>query len=171
HAVNGVSALHSELVKTVLVPDFAQLWPHKFSNKTNGVTQRRWLLKANPGLARLITDTIGDGWIKALDRLRALEPYAQDAAFQMGFIVAKHANKIKMARVIEETRGVVLDPAALCDVQIKRIHEYKRQLLNVLHIIHAYLSLIEDGDVPAVPRTYIFAGKAAPGYWAAKQII
>src|SRR5262245_33736973 len=129
HAVNGVSALHSELIKTALVPDFVQLWPQKFSNKTNGVTQRRWLLKANPLLANLITDTIGEGWITALDQLRALEPWAEDTAFQQAFMDVKRANKARLARVIEETVGVVVDPATLFDVQVKRIHEYKRQLL------------------------------------------
>lgn len=171
HAVNGVSALHSQLVTTTLVPDFAQLWPEKFSNKTNGITQRRWLLKANPLLAQLITATIGDGWIRDLTQLRTLEPYAQDSAFQEAFRAVKRANKVRLAQIIATTTGLVVDPDSLFDLQVKRIHEYKRQLLNVLHIIHTYLRLIEDHDAPLVPRTYVFAGKAAPGYWAAKQII
>ncbi|GIX47350.1 MAG: hypothetical protein KatS3mg131_1561 [Candidatus Tectimicrobiota bacterium] len=171
HAVNGVSALHSRLIQTRLVPDFYQLWPERFTNKTNGITQRRWLLQANPRLARLLSDTIGDAWITDLERLRALEPYADDAAFQAAFRAIKRENKERLARVIRDTTGLVVDPASLFDVHIKRIHEYKRQLLNVLHIIHLYLALVEDGEVPPVPRTFIFAGKAAPGYWAAKQII
>ncbi len=171
HAVNGVSALHSELVKTRLVPDFHDLWPERFHNKTNGVTQRRWLLKANPGLARLITDTIGDTWITDLNQLRALESHATDAGFREAFLRVKHGNKERLARVIRQTARVDVDPHSLFDVQAKRIHEYKRQLLGVMGIIEAYLSLVEDGVEPPVPRSYIFAGKAAPGYWAAKQII
>ena len=171
HAVNGVSALHSELVKRSLVPDFAELWPERFSNKTNGITPRRWLLKANPGLARLITDAIGDAWIRDLDALRGLEPLAADAAFQEAFRAVKRANKTRLAAVAQRTARVAVDPATLFDVQAKRIHEYKRQLLMLMGVIHAYLRLVEDGVEPLVPRTYLFAGKAAPGYWAAKQII
>jgi starch phosphorylase len=171
HSVNGVSALHSRLVQTTLAPDFARLWPERFNNKTNGVTPRRWVVQANPGLAQLITRTIGDGWITDLDRLRELEPRARDGAFRDEFMAIKRANKERLARVIAQTTGVTVDPASLFDVQVKRIHEYKRQLLNVMHIVHAYLSLIEDGTPPSVPRTWVFAGKAAPGYWAAKQII
>jgi starch phosphorylase len=171
HSVNGVSALHSRLVQTTLAPDFYRLWPERFNNKTNGVTPRRWLVQANPSLARLITRTIGDGWITELDRLRELEPWANDAAFRDEFMAIKRSNKERLARVIAETTGVVVDPDSLFDVQVKRIHEYKRQLLNVMHIVHEYLRLIEDGTSPRVPRTYVFAGKAAPGYWAAKQII
>jgi glycogen phosphorylase len=171
HAVNGVAALHSELIKTALVPDFYQLWPQKFTNKTNGVTQRRWLLKANPLLAHVLTRSIGDGWITDLEQLRRLETYAEDAEFQQEFIQIKRANKERLARVIRETTRVRVDPDSLFDIQAKRIHEYKRQLLKVMHIMHEYLCLIEDHIPPSVPRTYIFAGKAAPGYWAAKQII
>jgi len=171
HAVNGVSALHSRLVQTTLAPDFYRLWPERFNNKTNGVTPRRWLLQANPGLARLITETIGDGWITRLDTLRALEPWAGDGAFLEAFRAVKRSNKARLARVIAETTGVTVDPDSLFDVQVKRIHEYKRQLLKVMHIVHEYLCLIEDGAPPSVPRTYVFAGKAAPGYRAAKLII
>lgn len=171
HAVNGVSALHTELIKSSLVPDFYQFWPEKFQNKTNGVTPRRWLLKANPGLASLITKTIGDGWITDLDKLSALEPFAQDSGFQGAFSKVKQSNKAELAQFISEMQGIPVDPNSLFDVQVKRIHEYKRQLLNVMHILHEYLCLTEDGADPIVPRTYIFAGKAAPGYWAAKQII
>jgi starch phosphorylase len=171
HSVNGVSALHSRLVQTTLVPDFYRLWPERFNNKTNGVTQRRWLVQSNPLLTRLITKTIGDRWIMDLDRLRDLEPWASDGAFREEFMAIKRSNKERLARVIAETTGMAVNPDSLFDVQVKRIHEYKRQLLNVMHIVHQYLCLIEDGTPPAVFRTYIFAGKAAPGYWAAKQII
>jgi starch phosphorylase len=171
HSINGVSALHSRLVQTTLAPDFYRLWPERFNNKTNGVTPRRWLVQANPLLARLISRTIGDQWITDLDRLRELTPWASDAAFQREFMAIKRSNKERLARLIEETTGITVDPESLFDVQIKRIHEYKRQLLRVMHIVHEYLCLVEDGTDPPVPRTCIFAGKAAPGYWAAKQII
>src|SRR5215471_4328480 len=171
HSVNGVAALHSELLKTSLMPDFYQLWPERFTNKTNGVTQRRWLLKANPSLADLLCKTIGDGWITNLEEIRALEPYAQDRGFQHAFLDIKQANKERLAAMIHETTQIRVDPHTLFDIHVKRIHEYKRQLLNVMRIIHEYLCLVEDQMAPPVPRTYIFAGKAAPGYWAAKQII
>lgn len=171
HSVNGVSVLHSDLVKATLVPDFHALWPERFNNKTNGVTQRRWLLKANPPLARLLTETIGNRWITDLERLRDLEPYADDAGLRERFAAVKLANKERLAAVIKETTRVQVDPASLFDVQAKRIHEYKRQLLAAMGVVDTYLRLIEDGVEPAAPRTYVFAGKAAPGYWAAKQII
>ena len=151
HSVNGVSALHTELVKTTLVPDFFQLWPERFNNKTNGITQRRWLLQANPLLAQLLTDTIGTAWITDLDALKALEPFALDAGFQQEFMRIKRANKERLAVVIKELTRVSVDPESLFDVQVKRIHEYKRQLLNVLHIIHEYLCLIEDSMPPLCP--------------------
>jgi starch phosphorylase len=171
HSINGVSALHSQLVQKTLAPDFYALWPERFNNKTNGVTPRRWLLHANPRLARLVTKTIGDRWIADLDRLQALERWALDSAFQEDFSAIKRANKERLADVIRQTTSAAVDPGSLFDVHVKRIHEYKRQLLNVMRIVYDYLRLIEDGTPPAVPRTYIFAGKAAPGYWAAKQII
>jgi len=171
HAVNGVSALHSELVQTTLVPDFAALWPERFSNKTNGITPRRWLLKANPALAALITDTIGDAWIRDLDQLRRLEPLADDSAFREAFRAVKRANKERLAALTGHAVQTALDPHALFDVQAKRIHEYKRQLLMLMGIVHDYLRLVEDGHEPPVPCGCLFAGKAAPGYWAAKQII
>jgi starch phosphorylase len=169
HAVNGVSALHSELLRSTLVPEFAQLWPEKFSNKTNGVAPRRWLLRANPQLSRLLCDTIGEEWITDLEELRKLEQYADE--FQQRFAEVKYGNKVRLGKVIEEQTGVLVDATSMFDVQIKRIHEYKRQLLNVLRIIGEYLRIVEDGREIAVPRTVLFAGKAAPGYWAAKQII
>ncbi|MEI6313602.1 MAG: glycogen/starch/alpha-glucan phosphorylase [Syntrophus sp. (in: bacteria)] len=171
HAVNGVSALHSELIKKVLVPDFHELWPERFSNKTNGITPRRWLLKANPLLAGLITRTIGADWITDLDCLRSLEPYAVDPVFQREFMDVKKKNKELLREVVSSTTGIAIDGDSLFDVQAKRIHEYKRQLLKVLYIIHEYLLMTEDGLMPLIPRTHIFAGKAAPGYWQAKQII
>lgn len=171
HAINGVSALHSELLKTWLLPDFYQLWPGRFSNKTNGVTQRRWLLKANPSLAQLLNDTIGTAWITDLEALRGLEAHAPDRGLQRRFMDIKHDNKVRLAKLIAETTQTVIDPHALCDIQVKRIHEYKRQLLNILRIIHEYLGVVEDHVDPLVPRTYVFAGKAAPGYWEAKQLI
>jgi len=171
HSINGVSAMHTGLIKTSLVPDFYQLWPERFNNKTNGVTQRRWLLQANSSLADLIRATIGDGWITDLSHLRALETWAADVGFQAEFRRIKRSTKERLARVIRDSALVKADPDSLFDIQVKRIHAYKRQLLNVMHIIHEYLSLIEDGREPTVSRTYVFAGKAAPGYWAAKQII
>jgi starch phosphorylase len=171
HSVNGVSALHTELIKTSLVPDFYARWPERFNNKTNGITQRRWLLKANPLLADLLSETVGSGWITDLSRLRRLEPFAKDPAFQDRFRKIKRANKEQLGKIIYQTTRLKISPDSLFDIHAKRIHEYKRQLLNVMHIIHEYFCIIEDGIVPAVPKTYIFAGKAAPGYWAAKQII
>jgi glycogen phosphorylase len=171
HSVNGVSKLHSELVKTRLVPDFYQMWPERFSNKTNGVTQRRWLLMANPGLANLLDATIGAGWSTDLERLSGVEKFADDAEFQRRFRAIKRANKERLARIVNRIAAVDVDPAAMFDIQAKRIHEYKRQLLMALGVVHHYLQIADDGVEPAVPRTYILAGKAAPGYWAAKMII
>jgi starch phosphorylase len=171
HSINGVSEIHSGLIRASLVPDFYQLWPERFNNKTNGITQRRWLLKANPGLANLIRRTIGDGWITNLDGLRELEDWTEDAGFQAEFRKVKKSNKERLAKAIREISRVKANPDTLFDIQAKRMHMYKRQLLNVMHIIHEYLSLVEDGRAPTAARTYVFAGKAAPGYWAAKQII
>ncbi len=171
HSVNGVAEIHSELIKSSLVPDFHEIWPEKFNNKTNGVTPRRWLVSANPMLADLLNRTIGDAWIKDLYRLRELEAYAGGEGFQAEFMKVKRSNKERLAKIILDTSRIKVDPDSLFDVQIKRIHEYKRQLLNVMHIIHEYLCIIEDSKLPIVPRTYVFAGKAAPGYWTAKQLI
>ena len=171
HSTNGVSALHTQMVKTSLVPDFYQLWPNKFNTKTNGVTPRRWLLQANPLLADLITNTIGNAWITDLGKLRALEPYAQDPDFQQAFMTVRRSSKALLTRIIHDRCRVAVSPDALFDVHVKRIHEYKRQLLNVMQIIHQYLHMTQDSKTPPVPRVYIFAGKAAPGYWAAKQLI
>ena len=171
HAINGVSKLHSELIKSALVPDFAQLWPERFSNKTNGVAPRRWILKANAGLSALLTRTVGEEWITDLERVRVIEKNAGYPAFREEFRAIKRHNKEKLAREVFNTTAVVIDPQSMFDVHVKRIHEYKRQLLNVMRVIHEYLSVVEDGAEPRVMRSYIFAGKAAPGYWAAKQII
>ena len=171
HSVNGVAAIHSELVKTTLVPDFHALWPERFNNKTNGITPRRWLLHANPELATIVTRAIGERWPAHLDDLRALEACADDKCFQHDFAAVKRVRKEQLARVIRDTTQIVVDPSSLFDVQAKRIHEYKRQLLNALHIAHQYLSIAEDGATLPAPRTYVFAGKAAPGYYLAKLII
>jgi glycogen phosphorylase len=171
HSINGVSGIHTELIKTSLAPDFFQLFPERFNNKTNGITQRRWLLKSNPGLANLITSAVGEAWITDLYRLRELESHVDDAGFLGEFQKVKRSNKVRLAGIIKDALRIKVDPDSLFDIQVKRIHAYKRQLLNVMHIIDEYLSLIEDGRLPAVPRTYIFSGKAAPGYWLAKQII
>ncbi len=171
HSINGVAALHTQLVKTRLVPDFYQLWPERFNNKTNGVTHRRWLACCNPALAQLITSSIGAGWITKFATVRDLEAHAQDKAFQQEFLRVKRRNKEQLAALLGDTEQVSVDPGSLFDVQVKRIHEYKRQLLNAMHVMHSYLRLIDEGHKPAVPRTHIFAGKAAPGYWMAKLII
>jgi starch phosphorylase len=171
HSVNGVSTIHSELLKTRLLPDFYRIWPQKFNNKTNGISQRRWLLHANPVLADLICSAIGDDWITDLEALRELEAFSTDAGFQTSFRHVKHSNKENLVALVQSSLRMKLNPDSMFDVQVKRIHAYKRQLLNVLHIIHEYLAWIEGGVRPAVPRVYIFAGKAAPGYWLAKQII
>jgi starch phosphorylase len=171
HSVNGVAALHSELVKSVLAPEFFRLYPERFNNKTNGVTPRRWLLHANRPLASLITRAIGDGWIRNLDELRRLELFDDDASFLERLDAVKDRNKLALAGLTKELTGIVVDPASLFDVQVKRMHEYKRQLLNVLHIVHRYWQIVEDGETPLVPRTFYFAGKSAPGYFMAKLII
>lgn len=171
HSVNGVSELHSGLVKTRLFPDFYEFEPGKFNNKTNGVTPRRWLLKANPLLASLLTDTVGKEWITDLSRLKELENYALSPDFQASFMTAKRENKIRLSNMIHSSLGILASPDSLFDIQAKRIHEYKRQLLNVLHIIYLYLQIVDHGVEPFCPRTFVFAGKAAPGYWEAKQII
>ena len=171
HSVNGVAELHSKLVTTSLAPDFYRLYPARFNNKTNGVTPRRWLLHANRPLASLITRTIGEGWVTDLDRLRELELFGEDPALLEKLDGVKRRNKVALARLARELTGVPVDPLSLFDVQVKRFHEYKRQLLNAIHVIHRYWSIVEDGQIPEQPRTVFFAGKAAPGYWMAKLII
>ncbi len=170
-SVNGVAALHSDLLRQGLFRDFYELWPHKFNNKTNGVTQRRWLAAANPALARLITDTIGDGWITRLDELRGLTGHADDGAFRARWHEVKRANKLRLATLVKRDCNVAFDPDALFDVQVKRIHEYKRQLLNVLHVVHLYARLKNGADANWTPRCVLIGGKSAPGYFMAKRII
>jgi len=170
-SVNGVAALHSELVKSRLVPDFYALWPSKFNNKTNGVTPRRWLAQANPQLAALISGRIGKGWVSNLDLLRNLEPYCDDEAFQEEFNLIKKSNKERLSKLIFQSLQIRISENSLFDVQIKRIHEYKRQLLNIMHVIRQYVGIVDEGEELPVPKTYIFAGKAAPGYMMAKLII
>ncbi|WP_321402767.1 glycogen/starch/alpha-glucan phosphorylase [Maridesulfovibrio sp.] len=171
HSVNGVSELHSELVKTRLFPDFYELEPGKFNNKTNGVTPRRWLLKANPALAELFIDILGKAWITDLSELHRLEGLVNDNAFRERFMKAKRSNKIILGNYIKGMLDIDVSPDSIFDIQAKRIHEYKRQLLNMLHVIHLYLELVDNDVEPLCARTFIFAGKAAPGYWEAKQII
>ncbi|UCD66970.1 MAG: glycogen/starch/alpha-glucan family phosphorylase, partial [Deltaproteobacteria bacterium] len=171
HSVNGVAELHSSLLRTKIFKEYFEIFPDRFNNKTNGITQRRWLLKSNPDLARLITDTIGDEWITKLDHLRKLEAYADDPGFQEKWAQAKMNRKIKLGQYISRECGVKVDPESMFDVQVKRLHEYKRQLLNILHVISYYHRLVRNPSKKLVPRTVIFSGKAASSYWKAKLII
>ena len=171
HSTNGVAAVHSKLLRTTTVKDFAEMFPERFNNKTNGVTPRRWLLQANPGLASAITNAIGDGWITDLSELSKLKPLARDAGFRDAFLASKAKAKARFADWLKQTSGRVVDPNTVFDCQIKRIHEYKRQLLNALRIIVEYKRLRENPNLEVVPRTYFFAGKAAPAYRLAKLII
>ena len=171
HAVNGVAALHSTLLKQTVLRDFAELWPERFHNVTNGVTPRRFMVLSNPGLTRLLNETVGEGWVTDLSQLKALEARVGDAAFQEQWRRIKRLNKEALAYRIRERTGVVVDPGALFDIQVKRIHEYKRQHLNVLHIITLYNRLREDPQLTVAPRCFIFGGKAAPGYRMAKLMI
>ncbi len=171
HSVNGVAELHTRLLKQGLMRDFHEMWPDKFNNKTNGVTQRRWLLQCNPRLSRLITQHIGDGWVTELTGLEKLAPLAEDAGFRQVFGEIKLQNKRDLSNYINKTMGLKIDPHSLFDVQIKRLHEYKRQLLNLLHVVALYLQAKQDPDSIEVPRTFIFGAKAAPGYEMAKLVI
>jgi starch phosphorylase len=171
HSVNGVAELHTELLKRDLFHDFHALWPERFNNKTNGVTPRRWLHQANPGLARAITEVIGPAWITDAGRLRELEQFAGDPEFRRLFQQVKRENKARLAEIVRVENGVSLDLDSIFDVQVKRIHEYKRQLLNVLRVASEYLRLKEDRAYDPHPRSYLFGGKAAPGYAQAKWII
>jgi starch phosphorylase len=171
HSVNGVSKIHTEILKDELFRDFFELYPERFNNKTNGVTPRRWLRKANPSLARLITGQIGDGWIRNLDELERLRSLADDTSFQSAWQKVKLHNKQLLADYILRYNCIEVDPASLYDCQIKRIHEYKRQLLNLMHVITLYFRLKDTPTLPLVPRTFIFSGKAAPSYAMAKLII
>jgi len=171
HMINGVAELHSELLKQDVLKDFYELWPDKFTNKTNGVTPRRWMVLANPRLSGLITETIGPGWIKDLSQLRRLEPLAADAGFRSMWRGIKYSNKRDFADYVQTRTGVIIDPQSIYDVQVKRIHEYKRQHLNILHVIALYRRLKSGVDTAMQPRTFIFGGKAAPGYHLAKLMI
>ncbi|ABQ26836.1 glycogen/starch/alpha-glucan phosphorylase [Geotalea uraniireducens] len=171
HAINGVAALHTELLKQTVLKDFYEIHPELFRNVTNGVTPRRWMVLSNPGLTRLITERIGDGWVTNPDELRGLEPFVADQTFQSAWQKVKRENKSVLAGVIKARTGIVVDPASLFDVLVKRIHEYKRQHLKVLHIITLYNRIKHDPQADVTPRTFIFGGKAAPGYFMAKLII
>jgi starch phosphorylase len=171
HAINGVAGLHSELLKRDVLRDFYDLWPQKFSNKTNGVTPRRWMLLCNPKLAALITEQIGDGWVTDLSRLRELEPLAEDEGFRARWREIKLDNKRNLAALAQRTTGIAIDPDSVFDVLVKRIHEYKRQHLKVLHIISLYRALKANTSAAVQPQTFIFGGKAAPGYHLAKLMI
>lgn len=171
HQVNGVSALHSDLLVHTIFADFAALWPTRFTNMTNGVTPRRWLAQANPGLSSLLDETLGKAWRNDLSQLKRLEDRLEDHEFSNAFMAIKHANKVRLAHLIEKTTGIAVNPDSLFDVQVKRIHEYKRQLLNVLHVVGRYQAILAEPNAPWVPRTVIFAGKAASSYQAAKSII
>ena len=171
HSVNGVSALHSDIIKDHIFKDFYLMWPRKFNNKTNGITPRRWLAVCNPGLANLITESIGDGWVKDLFKLKELIPFAKDSSFLEKWERVKLENKQHFSEYIYKANGIKVDPESLFDCQIKRLHEYKRQLLNVLHAISLYNILKENPKAIECKRTIIFGGKAAPGYYMAKLII
>jgi starch phosphorylase len=170
-SVNGVAELHSRLLRHGLFRDFAEHWPEKFNNKTNGVTQRRWLAACNPGLSALIRSRIGDGWVTNLEELERLREFSEDAEFQRQWRHARLANKVRLARTLEAKTGVSVSSGMLFDVQVKRIHEYKRQLLNVLHAIHLYDRIRRGEGEDLSPRAIIIGGKAAPGYVMAKCII
>jgi starch phosphorylase len=171
HSTNGVAQLHSDLLRTRVVADFAQVFPERFNNKTNGVTPRRWLLMANPDLAALITESIGNAWVTDLSELRRLLPLAEDAAFRSRFLQTKKLAKERFSAWLQATSGLTVDPQSIFDSQIKRIHEYKRQLLNALHVIVLYNRLRANSSIDLPPRTFFFAGKAAPAYHLAKLII
>ena len=171
--VNGVAALHSQLLRDKVLPDFSEMWPEKFTNVTNGVTPRRFIKLSNPSLSELITETIGDGWVTDLDRLSELEPYADDAGFRAKFREVKEANKVRLRNLLVARDGIELPEGHMLDVMVKRLHEYKRQSLKLLHIVSMYDSIIKGEVDPAeiVPRTFVFGAKAAPGYFMAKETI
>jgi len=171
HSVNGVAALHTQLLKENLLSDFAELYPTRFNNKTNGITPRRWLLGCNPELADLINDTIGTGWVKDLSLLRGLEAFAENETFQDQFLAIKRRNKVALSNLVSQKMNLTIDPDAMFDSQIKRLHEYKRQHLNLLHILTLYRRLLHNPDMNISPRVFIFGAKAAPGYHLAKVII
>jgi starch phosphorylase len=171
YAINGVAALHTELVKQTILKDFHEMFPGKIRNVTNGVTPRRWIALANPRLAALYTEKIGDGWLQDMDQLRQIESYADDAGFREYWRQIKHDIKQDLASYIGQHTGITVNPDSMFDVQVKRIHEYKRQHLNVLHIITLYERIKQNPNLDVIPRTFIFGGKAAPGYFMAKLMI
>lgn len=171
HSVNGVAALHTEILKSQELKDFYEVYPDRFNNKTNGITQRRWLGHANPALSSLITDTIGDGWYKDLSELKKLDKYAEDKEFCKKFMQVKSENKKKLADYFKQTKGIDIDPNSIFDIQVKRLHEYKRQLLNIFHVMSLYNKLKVFPGLDIVPRTFIFGAKSAAGYSRAKLII
>ena len=170
-SVNGVAALHTEILKKEQLKDFYELWPEKFSNKTNGITQRRFLLHGNPLLASWVTKKVGDGWITDLPVIKGIAPYADDKKAQEEFMKIKYENKLRLAKYIKENNGIDVDPNSIFDVQVKRLHEYKRQLLNILHVMHLYEKIKENPSMEFFPRTFIFGAKASAGYRRAKAII
>ena len=171
HTVNGVAQLHTQLLQQTILRDFAECWPKKFCNKTNGITPRRWLRQANPALSDLISEAIGTGWVRDLEKLRALEAFADDGRFQERWRAVKQGNKHTLMRLVQERNALLLDPTSLFDIQVKRFHEYKRQLLLALYLIATYLRIKDTPGVEMVPRTVMVGGKAAPAYWQAKLII
>jgi glycogen phosphorylase len=171
YSINGVAALHTELLRTRVLRDFAQFWPERFNNKTNGVTPRRWVQQCNPGLSKLLNETIGDGWQYDLEQLRGIEEHIEDPVFRRKFMEVKRQNKARLAEYIFRHNGIEVDLDSIFDIQVKRFHEYKRQHLNALHIVHLYNQLKRNPKSKIVPRTFIFSGKAAPGYFLAKRII
>jgi len=171
HSVNGVAEIHSNILKEVELKSFYEIYPDKFNNKTNGITQRRWLAKCNPGLSNLITQTIGDGWLTNLDQLAKLKPLARDAAFADAFMAVKQDNKTALSNHIFKEHGISVDPASIFDIQAKRLHEYKRQLLNIFHVIDLYSTLKLNPRMDTHPRTFMFAAKASASYRRAKLII
>lgn len=171
HKINGVAALHTELIKTTIFRSFYKIWPEKFVNKTNGITPRRWLIQCNPALTKTIASKIGENFASNLDELRKLESYADDLGYQLEWQKIKKENKISLSKIIKSETGITIDPASIYDVQVKRFHEYKRQLLNILNVIGQYRRIKENPNQDYTPRTVIFGGKAAPGYYMAKLII
>ena len=171
HSINGVAKVHTEILKTKVMKDFYELYPERFNNKTNGITHRRWLLKANPSLAELITDSIGDKWIKHPSDLTNLLEFKDDSSFKEKLMDSKKENKMLLGKIIKDRYGIIVDENSIFDVQVKRMHEYKRQLLNVLNILDMYFRIKEDPNLEIIPRTFMFGGKAAPSYFMAKRII
>ncbi len=171
YSVNGVAALHTEILKNQELKDFYEMMPEKFNNKTNGITQRRFLLHGNPLLAKWVTEHIGDEWITDLSKISKLKLFADDKKAQQEFMNIKYQNKVRLAKYIKEHNGIDVDPRSIFDVQVKRLHEYKRQLLNILHVMHLYNTIKDHPEMKFYPRTFIFGAKAAAGYRRAKQTI